>query len=274
MAGFAGRIAFITGASSGIGAALARELARQGADVTLAAARPARLEALAAEIRSLGRRVVVAQCDVTRDGDLEASMAETRETLGPVDVLVANAGFGVLGRVDRLTLDDYRRQLDTNLFGVLRTIYAGLDDLKRTRGRLVLVGSVNAYLALARSSPYSMSKFALRALADSLRHELASDGVSVTLVNPGFVESEIHQVDNRGVFHPEARSPVPPWLRMSAPRAARQIVRAVRRRRAEVGVTRLGKLAILLQRHAPGALRTAIRAFAVTARPEARGRRP
>jgi short-subunit dehydrogenase len=271
VAGFDARVVFITGASSGIGAALAREFARQGLHVALAARRTDRLTALAAEIQALGRRALALSCDVTRDGDLEAALAQAREHLGAIDVLVANAGFGVIGRLDRLTVSDYRRQLETNVFGVLRTIYAGLDDLKRTRGRLVLIGSVNAYLAVAGSSPYSMSKFALRALADSLRHELARDGVSVTLVNPGFVESEIHQVDNRGVFHPEARSPIPAWLRMDSARAARLIVRAARGRRAEVGVTRLGKLAILLQRHAPRALRTAVRAFAITARPEPKG---
>jgi short-subunit dehydrogenase len=266
VAGFERQVAFVTGASSGIGAALARELAHQGADVALVARRADRLDALAVEIQTRGRRAVALACDVTRDGDLEAAVAETRARLGPIDILVANAGFGVLGRLDRLTLSDYRRQLETNVFGVLRTIYAALEDLKRTRGRLVLIGSVNAYLALAGSSPYSMSKFALRALADSLRHELAREGVSVTLVNPGFVESEIHQVDNRGVRRPDARSPVPPWLRMPAPRAARQIVRAVRRRRAEVGVTRHGKLAIFLQRHAPSLLSAAVRLVGITAR--------
>jgi short-subunit dehydrogenase len=267
---FGGQIAFITGASSGIGAALAREFARRGADVALVARRAHRLEALATEIRAGGRRALALTGDVTRDGDLETAVARTREGLGPIDVLVANAGFGVLGRLDRLTLADYRRQLETNVFGVLRTVYAGLDDLKRTRGRLVLIGSVNAYLALAGSSPYSMSKFALRALADSLRHELAREGVSVTLVNPGFVESEIYQIDNRGVRRPEATSPAPAWLRMPASRAARQIVRAVGRRRPEVGVTQHGKLAIALQRHAPRLLSRAIRLFAITARREPR----
>ena len=268
MPGFERHVAFITGASSGIGAALAREFARRGADIALAARRTDRLEALAAEIQTGGRRALVVSCDVTREGDLETAVAQTRQRLGPIDVLVANAGFGVLGRLDRLTLEDYRRQLETNVFGALRTIYAGLEDLKRTRGRLVLIGSVNAYLALAGSSPYSMSKFALRALADSLRHELVADGVSVTLVNPGFVESEIHQVDNRGGRHADAKSPAPSWLRMPAPRAARQIARAVGRRRAEIGVTRHGKVAIFLQRHVPGALSGGIRLFSISARRE------
>jgi short-subunit dehydrogenase len=261
-------VVFITGASSGIGAALGREFARLGADVALAARRAERLEALAVELRARGSRALVLACDVTRDGDLERAVASTRQELGPVDILVANAGFGVRGPVERLTLDDYRRQLETNVFGVLRTIYAGLEDLKRTRGRLVLMGSVNAYLALAGSSPYSMSKFALRALADSLRHELAASGVSVTLINPGLVESEIHQVDNLGVLHPEAKSPAPAWLRMRTDRAARQIVRAAWRRRAERGVTVHGKLAVFFQRHAPWLIARAVRTFAI------RGRQP
>ena len=118
----------------------------------------------------------------------------------------------------------------------------GLDDLRRTRGRLVLIGSVNAYLALAGSSPYSMSKFALRALADSLRHELAREGVSVTLVNPGFVESEISPGRQPRRAAPRCEEPRPGRGFACPPeRAARQIVRAVRRRRAEVGVTRHGK---------------------------------
>jgi len=259
-------IVFITGASSGIGAALGREFARQGADVALAARRTDRLDALAAELRARGGRALVLACDVTQDGHLERAVARTREELGPIDILVANAGFGVLGSVEHLTLEDYRRQFETNVFGVLRTIYAGLEDLKRTRGRLVLMGSVNAYLALAGSSPYSMSKFALRALADSLRYELARHGISVTLVNPGFVESEIHQVDNHGLRHPEARSPAPAWLRMPTDRAARQIVRALWRRRAEGVVTAHGKLAIFLQRHAPWLIVGAARALSISAR--------
>ncbi len=95
---FAGHAVFITGASSGIGAALAREFAREGADVALAARRLDRLEALAAEIGKLGRRAVVIPCDVTRDGDLERAAEPTRAALGKLDVVVANAGFGVSGR--------------------------------------------------------------------------------------------------------------------------------------------------------------------------------
>ena len=268
---FAGNAVFITGASSGIGAALAREFAREGADVALAARRTDRLEALAAEVGKTGRRAVVIACDVTRDGDLEGAVERTRAVLGKLDVVVANAGFGVSGPLERLSLDDYRRQLETNVFGVLRTIYATLDDLKKTRGRLVLIGSVSGHVGVPGSSAYSMSKFAIHGLAASLGHELAPYGIAVILISPGFVESEITQVDNRGVWHAEApRRPLPRAIVMPTPAAARKIVSAVARRRREAVITGFGKTAVFLQRHLPGAVSVAIRRFGIKGRREPR----
>ncbi len=268
---FAGSAVFITGASSGIGAALALEFAREGADVVLAARRRDRLESLAAEIEAIGCRAVVAPCDVTREGDLERAAAAGRAALGKLDVVVANAGFGVTGLLERLSLDDYRRQLETNVFGVLRTIYATLEDLKKSRGRLVVIGSVSGHVAVAGSSAYSMSKFAVRGLAASLGHELAEHGASVTLISPGFIESEIRQVDNRGVRRAEKPAPpIPAALVMATPTAARKIVSAVARRRREVVITGFGKAAVLLQRHLPGLLAAIIRRFAIKGRREPR----
>jgi len=263
---FAGHVVFITGASSGIGAALAREFARAGADVALTARRVERLEPLAAELVAAGRRALVASADVTVDGDLERAVARTRAALGPIDVAVANAGFGVTGPVESLTLEDYRTQFETNVFGVLRTVYAALEDLKKTRGRLVIMGSVSGHVAVPGGSAYAMSKFAVRAFAESLGHELVPHGVTVTLVSPGFVESEIRQVDNRGVWHPEPREPSPRRLVMPTARAARQIVRAVARRRRETVVTGHGKVAVFLQRHAPWLVAWGIRRFAIRGR--------
>ena len=265
---FAGQVVLITGASSGIGAALAREFARRGADVVLAARRLDRLQALAAEVERAGRRALAVACDVTVDGDVERAAAAALQAFGRIDVVVANAGFGVVGRVDSLGVDDYRRQFETNVFGVLRTVHATLAALEKTRGRLLIIGSVAGYVATPGSSPYAMSKFALRALAESLGHELAPRGVSVTIANPGFVESEIRLVDNRGLLRAESRDSIPRWLRMPAARAARQIVRAVARRRREVVITRVGKTVVFLQRHAPWLVVGAMRALGVRSRPE------
>jgi short-subunit dehydrogenase len=265
---FAGQVALITGASSGIGAELARGFAREGANVALIARRTDRLEALAREIEQSGRRAIAIRGDVTVNGDLERAVGEARQALGKIDVVVANAGFGVVGPLSSLTLEDYRRQFETNVFGLLRTVYATLEELKKTQGRLVIIGSVSGHIGSPGASPYVMSKFAVRGLAECLFHELAPHGVSVTLISPGFVESEIRQVDNLGRWHSKAAAGVPRWLIMPAEKAARQIVRATARRQREVVITGHGKVAVFLQRHTPWLLAWLIRRFGVKSRPE------
>ena len=261
MAGLSGSVTFITGASSGIGAAVAREAARQGADVVLTARRQERLQSLSAEIEAMGRRALAVRCDVTRDGDLEAAVSKARDAFGHIDHVIANAGFGVVGAFSKLGLEDFRRQFETNVFGVLRTVAATREELIATRGCLAIIGSVNGYVPFPRSSPYSMSKSAVHALAFSLWHELRPHGVGVLLVAPGFVESEIRQVDNRGVHHPRARERISPWMLGSKEKAARRIVRAVRRRRRLVVITHHARIAIFLQRHFPRLLPTLFYAF-------------
>jgi short-subunit dehydrogenase len=261
MGKLSGSVTFITGASSGIGAAVAREAARQGADVVLTARREERLRSLSQEIEAMGRRALVAACDVTRNGDLEAAAAKAREAFGRIDHVIANAGFGVVGAFAKLGLEDYRRQFETNVFGVLRTVAATREDLIASRGCLVLVGSVNGFVPMPRSSPYSMSKFAVHALASCLWYELRPLGVGVVLAAPGFIESEIRQVDNRGVRHPGARDHIPSWLALSSEKAARQIVRAVHRRPRVAVITGHARIAIFLQRHFPGLLARLVTTF-------------
>ena len=245
------KVALITGASAGIGAALARELAREGIDVVLTARREDRLRELAREIEEMGRQAITVVCDVTRDGDLERAVAAAVERFGRLDIAVANAGFGVAGRADELRIDDYRRQFETNVFGVLRTLYAALPELKKTRGHFVVISSVSGYVPSPATSAYSMSKFAVNGFVESIHDELAAHGVSVTLVSPGFVDSDIRRTDNRGAVHANAPDPVPMWLRMRADRAARIIARAIRKRRRAVVVTAHGKVMVFAYRHAP-----------------------
>ena len=246
-----GDVVLITGASSGIGAALAREWAARGARVALAARRVEKLEELAREIAADGGEALTLPCDVTREGDPERAVAEVVARWGRLDVVVANAGFGVMGRLEKLTVEDYRRQFETNFFGLLATARAALPELARSRGRLALVGSVSGLIGTPATSAYCASKFAVRGLALSLRPELAPLGISVTHIAPGFVTSEIRFKDNRGDLHEGARDPVPAWLIVPAGKAAREIVRAVDRRAKERVVTFHGKVFVFLDRFLP-----------------------
>jgi NAD(P)-dependent dehydrogenase (short-subunit alcohol dehydrogenase family) len=255
-------VVLITGASSGIGEALALEYARRGHDVALLARREERLASVAAQVERSGRRALPIRCDVTDDASVRDAVAHAATTLGALDIVIANAGFGVSGRFDRLTIDDYRRQFETNVFGVLRTIQAALGPLERSGGRLAIMGSVAGYVAAAGMSPYAMSKFAVRALAESLSEEVRSLGISVTLISPGFVDSEIRRIDRTGVLRDDAPDPVPAWLRVPTRTAARNIVRAIERRRPEAVITTHGKAMVQLARHAPWTMRLLTRMLA------------
>jgi len=246
---FKGKVVFITGASSGIGAGLAREFAARGASLALAARRKDRLDELKLELEDQGGKALTLECDVTQESDQVGAVKTTMDEFGRLDVAVANAGFGVGGRVDKLGIDDFRRQFDTNVFGVLRTINATLPRLKQSRGTMVLMGSVSGHLSGPTLAPYSMSKYAVRALAEAMHGELEPQGVRTVLISPGFVESDIRRVDNKGIVHPDAKEQVPRWLIMPIEKAARQMVDAIGAGKREVVITMHGKAAVFLNRH-------------------------
>jgi len=123
-----------------------------------------------------------------------------------------------------------------------------------------------SYLALPLSSPYSMSKYAVRALAGSLRAEMAKHGVSVTLLAPGFVDSEIRQVDNKGRHTEGARDPIPNWLSMDTEKAAVKLVKGVLKRKPVVVITGHGKLVVFLERHVPWLVSFLVRALSIDKR--------
>jgi short-subunit dehydrogenase len=245
----------ITGASSGIGAALAREYGKRGARVALLARRVDKLHDVS---RDVPGSVAVA-CDVNDDASVQRAVREALAAFGDLDVVVANAGIGVTGSVEELSIDDYRRQFETNVFGVLRTVKATMGSLKRTSGRLALLGSVSGFLSLPGTSAYAMSKFAVRALAEALGAELSAAGVSVTHVAPGFVESEIRKVDNAGQYQEGRRDPIPPFLVMSNTRAAHEIASAIQARRPEVIVTSHGKAATFVAQRFPRTVHSIVR---------------
>jgi short-subunit dehydrogenase len=257
MSRFQNRTVLITGASSGIGAEFARQLAAEGANLLLAARRLDKLEEVVRSLPQPHGAVRVFECDVSRDDQLGALVEQVHRDGGTIDLVIANAGFGVVGKVQTLTLADYQRQFETNVYGVLRTLYATLPDLKRTRGQFVIMGSVAGYVPQPGVSPYGMSKFAVRALAESIRGDLAAEGIAVTLLSPGFVDSDIRRVDNRGRLHERAKDPVPEWIRVRASAAVGSMLNAIYKRRREGIITAHGRAIVFVYRHFPWLVRFA-----------------
>ncbi len=246
------RVAWITGGGSGIGRATAVELARQGAVVAVSGRRRDKLQAVVDEIEGLGGRATAVQCDVADEAQLEAAVALVAERFGRLDVAIANAGFSVAGRVEDLDAAAWHRQLDTNVIGAALTAKHALPRLRDTKGRVAFIGSVAAFICAPKLGAYNASKFAVRAIAQTLAVELEGSGVSATIVHPGYVDSEIAQVDNRGRFDPQRVDKRPKNLMWPADKAARVIVQAIHRRKREVVFTGHGKVGAFIGQHLPG----------------------
>jgi len=186
---------------------------------------------------------------------LERAVALARNEFGRLDAVVANAGILVRGRILNLTLDDYRRQLETNTFGTLRTVMAAIPALQETRGRIVIIGSLIGMVSIPGGTPYCMSKFALNGLSDGLSHEMSPYGISVTHVMSGFVDTEIYT-------NVPLRRPPHKWIALTADEAALAIVTAAYRRKRRLMIPWPTRMAIFMQRHFPGVVYLAIgRAF-------------
>jgi NAD(P)-dependent dehydrogenase (short-subunit alcohol dehydrogenase family) len=249
---FVDKIVWITGAGSGIGRALALELARRGADVAVSGRRRDRLDEVVREIEALGRRGLAVPCDVTDEADVARAAQAVVDAFGRLDVCVANAGFGVMGSIEKLSADEWRRQLDTNVVGTAVTARHALPHLRATKGRLALVGSVAGTICAPGSGAYSASKYAVRAIGQTLSMELHGSGVSCTTIQPGFVESEIAKVDNEGKLDLARRDPRPAPLMWKTEAAARVMAEAIWARKREFTFTVHGKLGAFLGMHAPG----------------------
>ena len=249
---FEEKVVWITGGGSGIGRELALAFAREGAAVAVSGRRADRLEEVVTELRGMGANALAAPCDVTQEASLRDAVALVVAELGGLDVAVANAGFSVNGRIVDLTADDWRRQFDTNVVGAALTARCAVEALQQRGGRLAIVGSVAGVITAPGSGAYSASKAAVRAMAQALELELAPRGVSCTLLQPGFVESEIGQVDNEGRFHADRRDPRAQKLMWRASDAARVMVDAIARREREYTFTAHGKAVAFLGMHFPG----------------------
>lgn len=192
MKGIEGKVIVITGASSGMGAAAATYLAALGASVVLGARRHDRIEALATEIADAGGKATAIATDVTNRDDLIKLVDTAVGTYGRVDVLINNAGLMPLSPLDRLKVEEWDRMIDVNIKGVLYGIAAALPHMKAQKsGHIINVASVAGHKVFEGSAVYSATKFAVRALSDGLRAEMAPRNIRTTIISPGAVKTEL-----------------------------------------------------------------------------------
>lgn len=218
---FAHQVAIITGASSGIGWELAKVLAGQGCKVGLVARRKDKLEALAGEIRLTGGSAEFSPADVGDRQQILAAVAELRGQLGPIDLLIANAGVGMPTLLKPINISDIERMIQVNVLGTIYAIEAVLPEmLERRQGHLAAVSSLSAYKGIPGESGYCASKAAVNSYMEGLRIHLRDKRISVTTICPGFVRTPMTAINK---FHM-------PWL-LEPDEAARRIVRALARRR-------------------------------------------
>jgi len=253
MAVYDGKVVIVTGASQGIGKALCRELAAQRPKLVLAARDTAALEAVAAECRSRGAATLVAPTDVTDEAACRALVERTVERFHGVDVVVNNAGMGMLARFeDVLDLSLYERLMRVNYLGSVYPTFYALPHLKKSRGQIVAVSSLVGLTGVPMRTAYAATKHAQIGFFDSLRVELRGTGVSVTVIAPYFVQSEIRKRSPGPDGRPIEASPVRESEVMTAEECARQMMRAMERRQRMLVMSLKGKLLRWVKLVAPG----------------------
>jgi len=248
-----GRRIILTGASEGIGRALALELAARGARLALAARDRDRLESVAQECRARGADALAVPTDVTNSQDLEWLVGETLKAFGGIDAVVHNAGITMWSRFDALAdLSIFERVMEVNYYAPVRLTALTLPHLRESRGLIVVVASLAGLTGVPERSAYAGSKHAVIGFFDSLRIELAGTGVDVSVVAPDFVVTEIHKRAIGPDGEPLGTSPMQQSKLMTAPECARQIARAMEKRQRQLLMSTRGKLGMWVKLLAPG----------------------
>jgi short-subunit dehydrogenase len=243
-----GEVAVVTGASRGLGLLLARELARQGCPLVICARDAAELERAADELRAAGAEVTAVACDVTGEATPHLLIDTAMQRYGRIDILVSNAGVIQVGPVEAAQTGHYEMAMNTMALAPARLALTALPVMRRQgHGRIVTIGSIGGKISVPHLLPYSTAKFAAVGFSEGLRAELGRGPVTVTTVVPGLMRTGSH-LQARFTGQPSKEftwfslGASLPLVSMDAERAARQIIAAVRRRRAEIILTPAGQL--------------------------------
>ena len=252
------KVVLITGGSRGLGLVMAREFAAHGARVAVCARDQEDLERVRKEFAARGDHFFSAQCDVSDRAQVQSLLTAVENALGPVDVLVNNAGTILVGPLEHMTLGDFEEAMRNNFWGAVHATLAVLPGMRQRRqGRIVNITSIGGKVAFPHLLPYTASKFALVGFSEGLRAELAKDGIAVTTVVPNLMRTgSPRNADFKGDYEKEYAwftiSDSLPGASISAERAARQVVRACQNGESEVVLGLPAKLAVVANGIAPG----------------------
>jgi NAD(P)-dependent dehydrogenase (short-subunit alcohol dehydrogenase family) len=252
-----GKVVLITGGSRGLGLVMARQLLDRGAKVAICARDPDELARARADLLTHGRDVLAIPCDITDPVQVRILVGRVHARLGPIDVLVNNAGIIQVGPMALMTVGDYETAMATHFWGPLYTTLEVLPGMRRRgEGRIVNVTSIGGKIAAPHLLPYTASKFALVGLSEGMRTELAQDGVIVTTVVPGLMRTgsppnAMFKGQHRAEYAWFAITDSLPITSMRVERAARRILAAIRRGETEVVLSVQAKLAAKLHAIAP-----------------------
>ncbi len=243
-----GSRAIVTGASSGIGRAIALELARQGSMVVCMARREDRLQALAKEIESLGSRAACVAGDVTDPAARQRCFEAVQSNFGGLDILVNNAGMGAIGPFETADPQRARRLMEVNFFALVEMTRAALPLLKQGRRPIIVnISSILGRRGVPYNSEYAASKFAVHGFSESIRAEFSTAGIDVLVISPGTTDTEFFDQ----VIESKGGPKWPEHKAVTAEMVARATVRAIRRGSHEITPYLWGKVLVLLNRASP-----------------------
>jgi short-subunit dehydrogenase len=248
-----GQVVIVTGASSGIGEAAAREFGRRGASVVLAARRVDRLEAVATDIEKMGTGAVAlpVAADLSKLADIENLVETARARFGRIDVLFNNAGFGRLNWLEKLDpVKDIAAQFEVNVLGVVQTTRQVLPVMIAQKGgHIINMASMAGLVGTPTYTIYAASKFAVRGFSEALRREVAPWGIKVSVVFPGGVTTDF--ASHAGIER-KTTATTPAWMRLSADDVARAVAGLVDRPRAELVISWPFRFSVMLNKLLPG----------------------
>ena len=249
---FTNKVIVITGASDGIGAELARQLAAEKPRLVLAARSLQALERVAADCRARGAQALAVRCDVAVEADCEALMQQAVAAFGALDVLVANAGISMHAAFDSMQdWSTYERLWRINCLGTISCVRFAWPQLKASRGHIVGISSLAGRTGVPERTTYCASKFAQTGFLEALRIEAAEHGIDVSIVYPGVVATEIRRRGWNAKGEPAGVSGLDEQGAMPVDECARQIVEVLRTRRRELVMTAKGRIGLWLKMVAP-----------------------